>query len=165
MRFLFLFFLIFLVGCDLTSKEMTEFYDQTPSVDLAEEAIKSVSINSDENKVIEVFGKPNFIETIQRPKSRYYIYGKDKTEYHVGFRLANGEVKRYSILSSEFTTSKGIGKGDSKQDVLQAYGKNYYEREETGANIIGYIDKVHKINIEFGMSGDQVNGIIVLENN
>ncbi len=65
------------------------------------------------------------------------------------------------ISSSKYTLSKGITIGNSKTDVMNAYGKNYYERTDTGANIIGYFDKVNNINIEFGMSDNKVNGIIV----
>ncbi len=138
-----------------------EFYEGTKSVDLSNEDIKSIPLNSTENKVKDVLGKPDFVIKIENPKSNYYIYGKNEKNYDLEFRLVRGKVKSYLISSSKYTLSKGITIGNSKTDVMNAYGKNYYERTDTGANIIGYYDKVNNINIEFGMSDNKVNGIIV----
>ena len=77
--------------------------------------------------------------------------------------FVNGEVKGYFISSGKYCTSKGVSKESSKKDVIKAYGENIYERTDSGASIIGYFDKENKINIEFGMSNDRVEGIIVAE--
>ena len=159
---LFLFVLI-LVGCDSSFKDKMEFYDSTLSINLSDEKMKSISINSSENDVEAVFGKPDFIDKIEKPKSTYYIYGKNETNYDIDFLFVNGEVKRYFISSGKYRTSKGISEGSSKKDVIKAYGENSYERTDSGATIIGYFDKENKINIEFGMSNDKVDGIIVAE--
>lgn len=158
-------FVFFIGGCDPSSKNRMEFYDRTASIELSDENIKSISIHSSKNKVIEMFGKPDFVDPVEQPKSSYYIYGKDETNHDVEFRLVSGEVKSYFIASGKYTTSKGISKGSNKKDVMKAYGDHFYERTDTGANIIGYFDKVHKMNIEFGISNNQVAGIIVSEMN
>ena len=46
------------------------------------------------------------------------------------------------------------------EDVIQAYGGNYYEREDSGARIIGYFDKTQKVNMEFSFN-ETIEGIIV----
>ena len=156
-------FVLFLVGCDPSAKDRMEFYDRALSVNLSDEKIKSISINSSENKVKAVFGKPDLIDKIEKPKSTYYIYGKNETNYDIDFLFVNGEVKRYFISSGKYSTSKGISEGSSKKDVIKAYGENFYERTDSGATIIGYFDKENKINIEFGMSNDKVDGIIIAD--
>ena len=156
-------FVLLLVGCDPSSKDKMEFYDRALSINLSDEKIKSISINSSENEVKGVFGKPDFIDKIKKPKSTYYIYGKNETNYDIDFLFVDGEVKGYFISSGKYSTSKGISEGSSKKDVIKAYGENFYGRTDSGANIIGYFDKENKINIEFGMSNDKVGGIIVAE--
>ncbi|WP_312857265.1 hypothetical protein [Neobacillus endophyticus] len=157
------FLILFLVGCDPSSNDKMELYNSTKSIDLSDENIKSIFINSTQDKITDVFGKPNFIEWIKQPKSSYYIFGENDKNYDVDFRLFNGKVTRYFISSDKYATNKGISKGDSKDEVIKAYGKNYYERIDTGSNIIGYLDKVKKISIEFGLNNNKVNGIIVSE--
>ncbi len=70
-----------------------EFYEGTKSVDLSNEDIKSIAINSSENKVKDVLGKPDFIIKIENPKSNYTIYGKNEKNYDLEFRLIGGKVK------------------------------------------------------------------------
>ncbi|WP_026695425.1 hypothetical protein [Peribacillus kribbensis] len=53
-------------------------------------------------------GKPDFIETIQKPESSYYIYGNDEQHYDVEFRLVTGKVKRYLIASDKYEAAQGI---------------------------------------------------------
>ncbi|MGB3569862.1 MAG: hypothetical protein WBA30_22265 [Priestia megaterium] len=70
------------------------------------------------------------------------------------------------MISSKYGTEKGIHTSDSKKDVIRVYGENYYEREDTGATIIGYFDKNHKLNIEFSLDDkDKVGGILVQKMN
>ena len=159
----FFLFVLLLVGCDPSAKDKMEFYDTALSIHLSDEKMESASINSRENEVKAVFGKPDFIDEIEKPKSTYYIYGKNETNDDIDFLFVNGEVKRYFISSGKYSTSKGISEGSSKKDVIKAYGENFYERTDSGATIIGYFDKENKVNIEFGMSNDKVDGIIVTE--
>ncbi|MGR9522437.1 hypothetical protein ACSS31_01230 [Priestia megaterium] len=67
-----------------------------------------------------------------------------------------------TCLVTSMVREKGIHTGDSKKDVIRAYGENYYERKDTGATIIGYFDKTHKLNIEFSLDDNsKVGGILV----
>lgn len=51
---------------------------------------------------------------------------------------------------SSIKTGKGINPGRSVDDVIQAYGENYYKRtEDGGVPVIGYVDKEKKATIEF----------------
>ncbi|WP_367041387.1 hypothetical protein [Priestia megaterium] len=110
--------------------------------------------------------KPKFIEVTEQPPYTTYIYGKSTEKYDVEFKIVDNKVSRYDLISSKYSTEKGIHTGDSKKDVIRAYGENYYEREDTGATIVGYFDKNHKLNIEFSLDDkDKVGGILVQKMN
>jgi hypothetical protein len=54
--------------------------------------------------------------------------------------------------NSNIKTSKGIGLGSSIDDVINAYGTNYYKRTEEQMPwwpVIGYVDHEKKVTIEF----------------
>jgi|GEM_PF-1867473 len=47
-------------------------------------------------------------------------------------------------------TSKGITLKSSVDNVIKAYGTNYYKRmDDTGVSVIGYVDKKSKVTLEF----------------
>lgn len=54
-------------------------------------------------------------------------------------------------------TARGIGVGHTRNEVLNAYGKNDYVRSEQGVKIIGYVDKETKTSIEFWLVDDVVD--------
>lgn len=57
-----------------------------------------------------------------------------------------------SETNSNMKTSKGIGLGSSIDDVINAYGTNYYKRTEEQmplSPVIGYVDHERKVTIEF----------------
>jgi len=60
----------------------------------------------------------------------------------------------------DIKTSKGIGLESSVEEVIEAYGKNYYKRvSDFGIPVIGYIDKAKNITIEFFYYEDKVEEI------
>jgi hypothetical protein len=65
-----------------------------------------------------------------------------------GVRL-NDETTRIIMRDNTAMTAKGISHGSSITNVLQAYGENYYERMEQGAEIIGYYDRKKEWTLEF----------------
>ncbi|MBU3570213.1 hypothetical protein IUJ58_03735 [Priestia aryabhattai] len=163
--FLFVFPLILLLvaSCDPSSAPKEKYYSSTKTTNLELENVKSVSIGSSKYDVASCLKKkPKFIETTEQPPYTTYIYGKSTEKYDVEFKIVDNKVSRYDFISSKYSTGKGIHTGDSKKDVIRAYGENYYEREDTGATIIGYFDKNHKLNIEFSLDDkDKVGGIMV----
>ncbi len=156
-------FLFIFTGCGTVNK--MEFYENTKSTNLVEE-VNKISINSSESSIREVFGEPDQIEKpdkldkSQITKSTYLIYGIKSHKDNISFELIDGKVVRYFYSSEDYKTSKGIIIGNTKKAIIQAYGKNYYEREDTGNNVIGYFDKTQKINIEFSLS-KVLEGVIV----
>ena len=150
-------------GCGTTDK--MDFYDNTENTSLSEK-VNTISLNSKEDVVREALGEPDFVEETEKPKSTYLIYGKDKENRDIEFQLVAGKVNRYFFSSNTYKTTKGIMKGNSKEDVLQAYGESYYERNDSGAKVIGYFDKTKKVNIEFSFNDSEVvEGIMVSEIN
>ncbi|RFU66131.1 hypothetical protein [Bacillus sp. V59.32b] len=162
--FAFLYILLFVLivgGCDPFSKDNSESHQSPACTDLSNEHIQSISLKSTKDDVTNVLGEPDFVEEIENPKSTYFIYGKDESDYDVDFLLEEGKVQRIYLSSNKYKTAKGVAVGSHKSEVIDAYGDNYYERTEKGAPIIGYFDKVNHINMEFGFSEDRVTGIIV----
>lgn len=162
--FLFIFPLILLLvaSCDPSFTPKEKYYSSTKSTNLELENVKSVSIGSSKYDVASFLKKPKFIEVTEKPPYTTYIYGESTEKYDVEFKIVDNKVSRYDFISSKYGTEKGIHTGDSKKDVIMAYGENYYEREDTGATIIGYFDKTHKLNIEFSLDDkDKVGGVLV----
>ncbi|WJN46450.1 MULTISPECIES: hypothetical protein [Priestia] len=160
--FIFPFVLLLLASCDPSFTPKEKYYSSTKSTNLELENVKSVSIGSSKYDVaIGLKKKPKFIEVTEKPPYTTYIYGESTEKYDVEFKIVDNKVSRYDFISSKYGTEKGIHTGDSKKDVIRAYGENYYEREDTGATIIGYFDKTHKLNIEFSLDDkDKVGGIL-----
>lgn len=124
-----------------------EFYDDTESTSLSEE-VNTISIGSKEDRLRQVFGEPISVEKPDESNSKYLEYDD------IEFEIKDGEVVRYFYSNKKYITQKGIKLGSSKEDVIDVYGENYYEREDTGTEIIGYFDKTKKVNIEFAFSDD-----------
>ncbi|PVE75002.1 hypothetical protein [Priestia megaterium] len=167
--FLFIFplILLLLASCNPSSTPKEKYYSSTKTTNLELENVKSASVGSSKYDVASCLRKkPKFIEVTEQPPYTTYIYGKSTEKYDVEFEIVDNKVSRYDLISSKYSTEKGIHTGDSKKDVIRAYGENYYEREDTGATIIGYFDKNHKLNIEFSLDDkDKVGGILVQKTN
>ncbi|MFJ7677125.1 hypothetical protein ACIQXQ_03660 [Peribacillus sp. NPDC097198] len=149
--------IIVLSGCGTTNK--MDFYENTDSTSLSEE-VNTISLNSTEDKIKEILGEPDFVEEVEKSKSTYLIYGKDRDNSDIEFQIVNGQVASYFFSNNTYKTSKKITKGSSKEDVIQEYGENYYERDDSGAKIMGYFDKNQKVNMEFSFN-ETIEGIII----
>lgn len=160
---IFAFMLFTLVSCDPSSTPKEKYYSNTNSTDLKAENIKSVSIGDSKYDVTSSFGKPKFIDVVENPPYTTYTYGENKDKYDVEFKIENNKISRYILLNSKYHTEKGIHIGVNKKDVIEAYGKEYYERQDAGANVFGYFDKKNKINLEFILDGNSIKGIIITD--
>lgn len=151
---------LILIGCEPLAKETMDFYESTESIDLSEENINSISINSYENDVINTFGKPTEVEEIEDPKSKYLSY--DGVEFgFVDDKVIRLFIRRTHENSKLYETAKEIKIGDTKEQVITEYGENYYERVESGLDTLGYFDKDNMINIEFGFNENKVIAVII----
>ncbi|MFG6115447.1 hypothetical protein ACGTN9_09675 [Halobacillus sp. MO56] len=144
---------LLLTGC--TSKDKMDFYDQIYSSDLTAEGIQEVSLGASEQKLGEIFGTPEKVEEVDTPPSRHYVY--DNLE----FKVEGGSVTGYILSHERYATARNVTIGDTKEHIIEAYGKNYYERTDTGAAIIGYFDKQLERNIEFTFNEEVLTGIMV----
>jgi len=149
-------------GCDPSATPKDDYYTSTKSTNLSQENIEQLHIGSNKYEVTKSFGKPTSIELVSEPKCEYYSYGKSKDNYDLDFRIVKNEVVGYTLYSEKYGTAKGIRIGSSKADVINAYGDNYYKRNDTGAEIYGYFDKSNKLNLEFLIKGNKVIGIQLL---
>lgn len=148
------FLLLISTGCDPSSKDKMEYYDNTKGIDLSDENVNSISLNSNENDVLNAFGKPTEITETTNPISKHLAYNG------IEFEVIEDKVIRY-FFKEKYQTSKRITVGDTKKEVVKTYSENYYERNDTGSEIIGYFDKDNMINIEFTFEKNKVEGVIV----
>lgn len=145
---------ILAAGFEMNVNDQEKLYENLKSTDLSGENINSVSLSSKEETVFEHFGEPKKIHEISSPKTEYIIYND------IEFGLKNNKVFRY-FFTGNHRTSKGIGMGDSSNQVIETYGEDYYVRTDTGADIIGYIDKQHGVSIEFSFHEYELTGVIL----
>jgi hypothetical protein len=68
-------------------------------------------------------------------------------------------IRMIIYAGHESPTVKGIKTGDTKEKVVERYGREYYERFEQGFNIIGYVDKKLNRTLEFWFAQGTVDSI------
>jgi hypothetical protein len=145
---------ILMTGYELSVNDKFDFYEHVESTNLSGETVNSISLSAKKEVVLKRFGHPEKTHEISKPKSTYLVY-KD-----IEFGLKNNEVFRY-FFKEHHSTSRGITAGDPSEKVIETYGPNYYERTDTGADIIGYFDKQLNINIEFSFYENKLTGTII----
>ncbi|MED5016751.1 hypothetical protein P9847_05465 [Paenibacillus chibensis] len=115
---------------------------------LDQESIGNVSLNQSINEL-----KPAPKADKNNALFDYYTW-----EYgtKVATNFNDNQIIRIIVYESRFVTSKGIQVGDSKENIIQAYGNHYYKRVEQGFDIIGYVDKRLNRTIEFWLTGENI---------
>lgn len=153
-----LFSLVLLAGCGSVDK--TDFFEQTSSTKLTEE-INAITIGSSESDVIKLFGEPDYTE--ETKDGTYLKYGNQEYK-NVEFQIVNGIVERYFFSDKQYKSQK-VAIGSSKHAVITEYGEDYYARDDSSAEVVGYFDKEKGINIEFALDESRVIGIEVSKGN
>ncbi len=97
-----------------------------------------VPLNRDDNDLYDYYHWEGGLE------SASIISGKERGKI---VRLIIGKVEE-GVKKNGLKTSKGIMIGSTKHDVVVLYGSSYYKRIEQGANIIGYVDRKHRVKLE-----------------
>lgn len=144
--------LFYITGCD-----RSYYFKNTRTTTLATENIDGLKLHNNiyESKFIEKYGK----QTKPSQDNEFYDYYRLRGDLEIA-TIKEGENKGdivrimilhedYKVKKSESHTSKGITIGSTKEEVLSSYGKDYYTRNEQGANIIGYIDTKMQVTLEF----------------
>jgi hypothetical protein len=136
---------------------------RTATTDLSNESIWGLSLSQSIDS--QQFNK-SFGPYMKRKENAIYeVY--ELSDYDTGSHSAQFIVnKQRQIISISYfgvaKTTKGIGYGNSVEDVIRAYGNNYYKRvTEQGLSVIGYVDQKEHTTIEFGYNQKQntVEGI------
>ncbi|MEY8346867.1 hypothetical protein AALF16_00875 [Bacillus cereus] len=152
-RFTIMFIIIFYIaGCD-----RSYYFKNTKTTTLTAENIDGLKLHDSiyEPKFIEKYGK----QTESSQDNEFYDYYRLRDDLEIA-TIKEGENKGdivrimipyedYKVKKSESHTSKGITIGSEKEEVQSSYGKNYYTRNEQGANIIGYVDIKMQVTLEF----------------
>lgn len=139
----------------------------TRSTDLSREAIGGFRVHDSINS-------PKFREKQGKPLSRenndlydYYHWGNRMETASVISGRTKGEIMRFIIegtigkdgayidpFDNPLRTRKGIRLGDSEKKVIHLYGKRNYHffDDGSGAAVIGYVDHLNGIKLEFELS-------------
>ncbi|GAB6419473.1 hypothetical protein bcgnr5372_18920 [Bacillus luti] len=133
------------------------YYIHTAFTDLSNESIGKMRLHDNIDK--EAFRK-EYGEPIKKIDNVYYDYYDWKNGVETASIIEGkekGKIVRLMIgENKELKTVKGIGIGSTKQDVINSYGSNYYERTEQGTTIIGYVDHKRYVTLEFWLGEGKV---------
>ncbi|EJS73976.1 hypothetical protein [Bacillus cereus] len=133
------------------------YYSHTAFTDLSNESIGKMRLHDNIDK--EAFRK-EYGEPISKEDNVLYDYYHWKNGVETASIMEGkekGKIVRLIIgENKELKTAKGIGLGSTKQDVIDSYGSNYYERTEQGTTIIGYADHKLYVTLEFWLGEGKV---------
>ncbi|PEX91129.1 hypothetical protein [Bacillus cereus] len=133
------------------------YYKHANFTDLSNESIGKMRLHDNIDK--EAFRK-EYGEPISKEDNVLYDYYHWKNGVETASIMEGkekGKIVRLIIgENKELKTVKGIGIGSTKQDVIDSYGSNYYERTEQGTTIIGYADHKLHTTIEFWLGEGKV---------
>ncbi|MFD1019734.1 hypothetical protein [Thalassobacillus hwangdonensis] len=146
--------LMVLAGCDAFAKEKMDYYDETDSTELTGITVDGIGVSSSKSEMINTFGEPDQVDEVGEPPAEYFIYDQ------VEFGIKNQQVFRFIILESH-ALNNGIAPGDKMDKVIEILGENYYIREDTGSEILGYFDKENKVSLEFALKDERVSYILM----
>ncbi|PFI26370.1 hypothetical protein [Bacillus cereus] len=133
------------------------YYSHTAFTDLSNESIGKMRLHDNIDK--EAFRK-EYGEPISKEGNVLYDYYHWKNGVETASIMEGkekGKIVRLIVGEDiDLKTAKEIGLGSTKQDVIDSYGSNYYERTEQGATIIGYADHKLHTTIEFWLGEGEV---------
>ncbi|WP_238918600.1 hypothetical protein [Clostridium sp. YIM B02555] len=143
--------ILLLISCIYKYFQRSSSFMFTKTTTLSQENIDGVQMyeNIDSEEFVQKYGTK--IERIDNALFDYYKLSD-------GLEIATNKQRQIirviinSGTNSDIKTSKGIGLGSSVDDVINAYGTNYYKRTEEqmpSSPVIGYVDHERKVTIEF----------------
>jgi len=122
----------------------------TKTTNLSEENINGLQLYDDISSKAFIIKYGTNIERLDNALFDYYnlsdglVIATDKQKQII--RITTG----YNQTNTTLKTSKGINIESSVDDVIRAYGENYYKRmDDSGVPVIGYVDQQRKITLEF----------------
>jgi hypothetical protein len=145
-------------GCEVLQKDAYDYKNEVQSSELLDESTNGIGLRDSSEKVEKNLGKPKKIE--KSDSITHLTYGNDE----LLLTLDDNIVVEYQINSKAYQTGKGIKVGNSKDEVIQQYGSNYYtNKEDKKYESIGYFDKESNRHIEFFLKNNQVINIKVVD--
>ena len=100
------------------------------------------TFNMSKDDLLKSLGQPNsiFIEnktyTLENLPSKYYMSFGD-----ISFLIDDNEIKEIAALSPYYKFSNGLGVGDLKQKIEQAFGDDFHLSEGSGKDYLDYENK------------------------
>lgn len=122
---------------------------------------KTTALSQENIDGIKIYESIDSKEFIQKYGTNLKRIDNDLFDYYKlsdGLEIATNKQRQIirvvinTETNSNIKTSKSIGLGSSIDDVINAYGTNYYKRTEEQmpwSPVIGYVDHERKVTIEF----------------
>lgn len=129
---------------------------------------KTTTLNQENIDGIQMYESIDSKEFIQKYGTNLEKIDNALFDYYKlsdGLKIATNKQRQIirviinSETNSNMKTSKGIRLGNSVDEVINAYGTNYYKRTEEqmpSSPVIGYVDHGKKVTIEFWNAEDKV---------
>ncbi|MDX8045633.1 hypothetical protein SH601_06490 [Gracilibacillus sp. S3-1-1] len=147
------------------SDTMKDVMKEVESTDLTNESIDDMkvgmSINDESFRIEEDNFEPH-------PDNEYYSTERNYDQYWneeiiMSVDRETQEILQVGMMENNETSSSamGIKIGSSIDEVIEAYGENYftYEDNEQSIHIIGYVDHPNNLQLSFVHIDDKVIGI------
>ncbi|MBS5113855.1 MAG: hypothetical protein KHZ15_14430 [Coprobacillus cateniformis] len=144
----------FLVGCSQDKKTTTSKTNESQGYVFKVKDV-DIAMNEKTDDFIKSLGKE--LEYFEAPSCAFK--GLDKTYTYAGFQLKTypkdevDYVNAIVLTDDTVKTAEGICIGDSKDQVVEKYGKDF--KEKSG----GYVYTKDKSELEFIFDGDSVSAI------
>jgi hypothetical protein len=141
--------LLILIGILLTGSHYGWASQQVPSEHIIVPGMRIGDYTLDMNKddVLKKLGEPEAIqlredEVVRRGEKKYSLDNLP-SEYalsfgDISFYIKDDSLELISVRSPLYKLSNGLGVGDSQQKIKEAFGENFWPREEEGRNFFRY---------------------------
>lgn len=139
------------MGC-----ERDFYFNGTESTDLSDEVFAGISLDQNIHDIQFVALYGNQLESSM--DHELYDYFKLENGIIIAATKYDGDIIR--IMGDLPPTHKQITFGNTKKQILDVYGNEFYKRVEQGVDIIGYVDWNLHATLEFWL--DEKNEIIII---
>lgn len=134
-------------------------YNNAESTDLSEETLAGLALDTSFAEVQNTYD--NILKRVDNERAeqhKNYYYGEYLTVQvneleEIVYILVRTFIEEHAGYNFEKYSSSKVKPGDSKEDIILNYGKNYYEMDEKqGFRVIGYVDWVNEVDLKFGLN-------------
>lgn len=147
-------FIFYIVFAYLPSEKFKQ--KSLVSIDLKEETIGGLKLGASlsDKDFIDGYGEglPYAYDNV------YYDYLRLTDKITIAREKDDDKIIRFINMDRNISTARGIKIGDGKEEVIELYGKDYYQVNNSDqGHFIAYIDRDMKFRLKFQLEEDRVS--------